>query len=243
MKPYTYIHKTSDTGKIFYIGKGLDKRYLQKSSRNIYWKNIVNKHGFTAEILAYWDTEKEAFEHEKILIASFNDMGFELCNLSIGGDGGSLGIKQSQETIEKRSIAMKNFLSTNEKRKNILLSLEKIRSNKEIQEKRKKNMALSWADSIKKEKRLAKVFSKENKQKHLLRMSDPDVKLRHKFGAKEANGVGIICIDTNKTFDSFLDALDWLKLLGNKNPCRSNLWRACVGKRKTAYGYQWRYKL
>lgn len=90
---FTYAHQTADTGKIFYIGKGSRKdRQIAKTGRNKHWHNIVKKHGFIAEILAYWNTEQEAFDHEKLLIASFRDMGYSLANYTNGGEGSS-GIK------------------------------------------------------------------------------------------------------------------------------------------------------
>jgi hypothetical protein len=50
-KFYVYCHCKKIDGKCFYIGKGTGYRYNQKTSRNQYWKNIVNKHGFTWKIL------------------------------------------------------------------------------------------------------------------------------------------------------------------------------------------------
>lgn len=103
---YTYCHTRNDNGLIFYIGKGVNNR-LNHKSRNVYWKNIANKHGFKAEILAYWNTEKEAFDHEKLLINCFNDMGYKLANLTNGG-GGIVGYEHSNQAKEKISIASKN---------------------------------------------------------------------------------------------------------------------------------------
>jgi hypothetical protein len=97
----TYAHTKPD-GTIFYIGKGVEKRAYDTKSRNRFWKHIVAKHGFKTVILANWDTEQEAFEHEKVLIACFNDMGYELANLTDGGEG-SAGYKWAPEQLAKRS--------------------------------------------------------------------------------------------------------------------------------------------
>jgi len=102
---YTYCHKRKDNGVIFYIGKG-SKNRLNDTTRNKYWKNIVGKHGFTSEILAYWNTEQEAFEHEQILIDCFKSMNYKLANLTIGG-GGIVGYKHSDEAKQKISEASK----------------------------------------------------------------------------------------------------------------------------------------
>ncbi len=97
----TYSHSTPQ-GRLFYIGKGSSARrayYMQ--GRNNYWNKIVAKYGKpTVQVLAEWKTEAEAFDHEKFLIACFRDMGYELANLTDGGDGTS-GYKQTPEHIEK----------------------------------------------------------------------------------------------------------------------------------------------
>ncbi|MEI8286754.1 MAG: NUMOD3 domain-containing DNA-binding protein [Actinomycetes bacterium] len=99
---YTYAHINKDTNKIFYIGKGAKNRYKSIARRNKYWHNIVKKYGFNAEILAYWASEKEAFDHEMLLISCFKDMGYKLANMTDGGEGIS-GYKHSQENKLKMS--------------------------------------------------------------------------------------------------------------------------------------------
>jgi hypothetical protein len=88
---YTYAHYTPQ-GRLFYIGKGQGDRAHDLAGRNIYWKRIVKKHGKpNVEILANWNTNKEALEHEILLISCFRDMGYQLANLTGGGEG-TLGI-------------------------------------------------------------------------------------------------------------------------------------------------------
>jgi group I intron endonuclease len=86
-----YQHRRNDTNEIFYVGIGRDnKRPHSKSRRNIIWKNIVNKHGYTVEILhedLSFDECKE-IERELISIHGRKDLGTGiLCNLTDGGDG------------------------------------------------------------------------------------------------------------------------------------------------------------
>lgn len=101
----TYAHYTPQ-GRLFYIGKGSGKaRAHYFSGRNNYWNKIVAKYGRpSVQILADWDTEEEAFSHEVLLINCFRDMGYELANLTDGGDGTS-GYKQTEEHKEKLRIA------------------------------------------------------------------------------------------------------------------------------------------
>jgi hypothetical protein len=88
---YTYAHYKPQGG-IFYIGKGQGHRAFQFTGRNPYWNNVVNKYGKPhVEILAYWDTEAEAYSHEALLIECFKDMNTELANIGLGGIGGTTG--------------------------------------------------------------------------------------------------------------------------------------------------------
>ncbi len=99
---YTYSHAKPD-GSVFYIGKGVGKRAHGFSSRNRYWKRVVAKHGKPiVEILANWQTEQEAFEHEMFLIDCFKGMGFRLANITKGGDGVA-GLRWTEESKAKLS--------------------------------------------------------------------------------------------------------------------------------------------
>lgn len=83
---YTYAHYTADKSRLFYIGKGTANRMHSRGSRSQYWHNIVAKHGLHVERLAFWETEADAFAHEKLLISCWQDLS-HLCNLTEGGEG------------------------------------------------------------------------------------------------------------------------------------------------------------
>jgi NUMOD3 motif len=101
----TYAHYTPQ-GRLFYIGKGSsERRAYYLSGRNKHWHNVVNKYGKPdVQILANWDTEEEALDHERLLISCFRDLGHKLCNLTDGGEGVS-GLKHSEETRKKMSFS------------------------------------------------------------------------------------------------------------------------------------------
>ena len=104
MQHYTYAHYKPN-GSIFYIGKGSGDRAYRTNHRNRYWKNIVAKHGsYTVDILARWKTHEEALSHEILLISCFKDMGCELANLTIGGEG-VVGYKHTIESLAKMSAS------------------------------------------------------------------------------------------------------------------------------------------
>jgi hypothetical protein len=101
---FTYAHYKPEGG-LFYIGKGKRRRAYAMDGRNSHWQNIVNKYGRpTVKLLARWDTEQEAFDHEKLLISCFKDMGFVLANKSDGGEGTS-GFKFNDQQRKNLSDA------------------------------------------------------------------------------------------------------------------------------------------
>lgn len=108
MSFYTYMHIRKDSNQPFYIGKGSGNRAFWAHGRNKHWSNIAKKHGFDVTILADWESEKDAFEHEKFLISCFKDMGANLVNLTDGGDGPA-GQKFSAGQREKMSIVHKEL--------------------------------------------------------------------------------------------------------------------------------------
>jgi len=105
---YTYAHTRNDTNKIFYIGKGKNKQAWRKQDRNQYWQRIVKKYGHTVEILANWDTEQEAFDHEVLLISCFKDMSYELANLTDGGEGMSNPSIETRKKLSEARLGTKN---------------------------------------------------------------------------------------------------------------------------------------
>ena len=152
---YTYAHYKANTGEIFYIGKGQGERHLHTFNRkNPHWQRTVKKYGFTSEILANWETEAEAFEHEKLLIACFKDIGIKLTNMTDGGEGGSgrvwsdelkakvskslTGIKRSAETKNKISAAVKGRIVSEATRKKMSDSAKR-----RIQKKREQDVSIA----------------------------------------------------------------------------------------------------
>lgn len=95
-KFYTYVHIRNDNNKVFYVGKGKGRRVLGKTSRNRWWKNIADKHGFHAEILFIHYDETSSFKAEEFFIKSFREQGYDLVNQTDGGEGAS-GYKHTDE--------------------------------------------------------------------------------------------------------------------------------------------------
>jgi len=122
-KSYVYIHRTADTGKIFYVGISHKPEYGRayqggQGRRSEMWKHVADKHGFTAEILFQNISEEEAEEHERQLIAKYGrrDKGEGyLVNHTDGGPGtvGQIASKllreQSKKNCKKRAQKAREF--------------------------------------------------------------------------------------------------------------------------------------
>jgi hypothetical protein len=103
---YTYAHFRESDGKAFYIGKGKGQRAWAVSRRSGWWQKTSAKHGLKVQILAKWPTEDEAFQHERLLIATFRELRHPLVNLTDGGEGFAGG-KHTPETRAAISASSK----------------------------------------------------------------------------------------------------------------------------------------
>ena len=93
---YVYEHLRSDTGAIFYVGKGTGKRCFVKSHhhRNEFWQRTEKKAGgFCVRMVAKNVDEELAFLVEQERISQLRTVGVRLCNMTDGGDGTSGWIK------------------------------------------------------------------------------------------------------------------------------------------------------
>lgn len=110
---YVYKHLRNDTNEVFYIGIGKQSnRLFSKFGRNTHWKNIVNKVGFTAEIIEdglNWD---EACKRESYWIKYYGRFDLNegsLVNKTDGGEGtiNRLFSKEHRQKISKSHIGKK----------------------------------------------------------------------------------------------------------------------------------------
>jgi len=106
---YVYQHIRLDTNEVFYIGVAKRKgRASDKNGRNKYWHHVVNKAGYSINIIAENLSYKSALQLEKNLINTIGrrDLGLgPLVNMTDGGEG-SLGNIQSEKTRSKRRYSM-----------------------------------------------------------------------------------------------------------------------------------------
>lgn len=76
---YVYLHRRGDNNEVFYVGKGKNGRYKSKAGRNNWWTNVVDKCGFSAEIVECGLSEQAAFDLEVELILFYRERTIILC--------------------------------------------------------------------------------------------------------------------------------------------------------------------
>lgn len=85
---YVYEWFNLDTNEIFYVGKGINKRYKVRKRNNAFNEYIKNNR-CESRIVKYFNNEKDAFEFEFDYINKLKQEGQCKCNLHSGGAGGS----------------------------------------------------------------------------------------------------------------------------------------------------------
>ena len=93
---YIYTHIRNDNNQPFYVGKGKGKRCFSKKGRNQYWHRIVDKYGYQIKIVANNLDEELAFLAETECIDLYKTIGYELVNMTNGGEGAS-GYQHKEE--------------------------------------------------------------------------------------------------------------------------------------------------
>ena len=164
-KFYTYVHVRNDTSEIFYVGKGTAKRAYSRYERNNLWHKIVKKHGYTVQIVSCWETEQEAFEHEKNLIKSYRESGVNLANFTDGGDGVS-GYRHTKEAREKAAKKTKE-LWLNPEWKSKMIAARMAQFTPEVRKKISESHKKVWSEEFKAKHSdiLKQSYSSEEKRK------------------------------------------------------------------------------
>ena len=131
-----YRHRRLDKNEVFYVGIGKkESRAFDMVHRNHIWKGIKSRSEVDVEIVARDLSWELACELEQLMITEYGRIDLStgsLANLTDGGEG-TVGVKQSQETIDKRTAKIRGRKNTeetkrkmSEARKGIVFSAEHI---------------------------------------------------------------------------------------------------------------------
>lgn len=259
---YVYEHIRSDTGAVFYVGKGRERRAWRIQERNMRHRRVVaklRKNGgdVSVSILADRLSEEFSFALEKKRIAYWRSVGIELANLTEGGEG-SVGYTPTPETLVKMAEAQKGKRRTPETRARMSAAatgrrhteetrkkLSEIGKGKTLSEKAKRKLAAA-SSRPERLKALSKVHEKNRGRKHSVESrakmtaslkagwATPEGEQRRK-ALSERRSKPVRCLNDGKTYPSGAIAAE---ALGLSKP-RVSL--VCQGKVRAAKGYRFEF--
>lgn len=228
---YTYLHRRASDNLPFYVGKGQGTRAWSAKNRNQYWQRTRAKHGVYVEVLAHWPTEAEAFEHEKFLIWCFKDMGYELVNMTDGGEGKS-GCKHSPETRQKIASSNVGRKPTPEQ---IAAASKRMLGNKQFAGRKHSNETKQKISAGNRGKLAGARSPRYGKP---IPQSQKDAIAEANSGAKHYGAKKVLCVETGVVYETCTAAA--VAMTGNKKS-RSAISKAALGKVKRLYGYTWKF--
>ena len=251
---YTYIHRKSDNGSIFYVGKGKRSRVTSLSGRNKHWRNTVKTHGFYHEFVVKDVDEELAFLVEEECISKLKEIGFKLCNYSTGGEGAS-GVVHTEETKRKyRDAKLGKKQSPEHAAKSASAKVGK----------KQPQSAVDYVIGLKKKKvinSIGEVFSSASDAARLMserlgsNCSQGNISMvcrgerNEAYGFKWSYNINKIPKTTNrslvcsngKVFGSVVEASRWVESFrGKSSP--TNITNA-IRTKGTAYGLKWSYEI
>jgi len=121
-----YRHRRLDKNEVFYVGIGKkESRAFDMVHRNHIWKGIKSRSEVDVEIVASDLSWELACELEQLMISEYGRIDLHtgsLANLTDGGEG-TIGIKHSQESKDKRANSNRGKKRTQETRLKISQAL------------------------------------------------------------------------------------------------------------------------
>jgi hypothetical protein len=146
------LHRRKTDNKVFYVGKGKNRRAWCTDKRNKHWNNVVDKHGFNVDIVFEGLSEQEAFQIEKDTILEMKYFGCDLTNMTDGGEGSS-GFKQNPQMVRERANRRKGIPLSKEHRDKISCAQKgKPRSRQSVEKARITNTGRKQSEDTKKKR-------------------------------------------------------------------------------------------
>lgn len=117
-----YFHRKATNGEIFYVGMGSPKRPYYKR-RTTWWQNVVDKYGYTIDIVHRGLTQEQAFELEIKYIAQFGRYDLGTGSLVNQTDGGPSFVGILKEKTKNNGKALKGRKKSDKHKANLSKSL------------------------------------------------------------------------------------------------------------------------
>lgn len=109
---YTYEWFIVETGEIIYVGKGTHNRYKAKK-KNKFLNYLLKTKNCDVRIIAYYQTEEEAFEAEKERIVYLKSIGQAACNKYTFKTG---GVKRIWTDEKRKEMSENNPMKRQEQK-------------------------------------------------------------------------------------------------------------------------------
>ena len=120
-----YFHRKATNGEIFYVGMGSPKRPYYKR-RTEWWQKVVDKYGYTIDIVHKGLTQAEAYELEIKYIAQFGRYDLKTGNLVNQTNGGPSFDGITKEKTKSRGKALKGRAKSKQHREKLSASLSNL---------------------------------------------------------------------------------------------------------------------
>jgi len=188
---YLYVHLEQDSGEPFYVGMGETVGRPWERDRNLKHRNRANKYGMRVEICADLQlTWENALWWEIRWIKAFRDAGYELTNLTNGGDGvDSASSKIIQNRPERRaanSAAQKIAQNRPEVKAKRSAAVKKALADPEIKEKTLAAQKAAQRTETAIKNRAAANARPEVKAKRSASQNNPETNARRSIKIKQA---------------------------------------------------------
>jgi hypothetical protein len=239
---YVYLHRTADTDRVFYVGKGRARRAHTRSGRSALWKRIADKHGFVVEFVAQGLTEQAAFALETATIAARKG----LCNFTAGGEGIS-GYRHTDETRERIRIAHSGRAQPRElveRRAKLLTGKKRAPGFGAVVAARNAARVCTEATRAKMSAShtgLARAAGATEQTAAWHRGCKRGPEAVANMAAASTTRKGVRCIDRGLEFDSLTTAAAWMRASTHPKANKSGIGAAASGRTATAYGHRWEY--
>lgn len=218
---YVYIHRRKDNGDPFYVGKGKDKRAWVTRGKNYIWKRIEKISGYTVDVIFRTSVEDCAFSIEMATIKRLKQLGYELANLTDGGEGAS-------------GIGRKVYSSLGEEFNTIA---DAAFSMKKMGYLKAAGSQISECCSGNQKTAYGRAWSYESVPDHPKFTGFDAIAdaCRRNYSKK------VFCSDGN-VFPSASEAARYLRATGQPNASQGFISRSCRDPSCTAYGHRWSYE-
>ena len=214
------------------LGYDAHQTLMKRAIKKYGWQNI--KH----EILYKNLNKNEACNKEIELIALYDSTNKQKgYNVSQGGEG-TIGVKPTEESKLKNRIAHLGKKASLETRKKISES-NKGKHNKKRTKEQKKKISESTKKAMQNpilRKRLSEIHSGKNHRNYGKHLSEETKKkISETEKGKHKKGKKVICIETNKIYES-------ITLASNDTKAdKYGIGQVCLGKRKSAGKLHWKF--